>query len=67
MCKTPVTLGGGMTIEKASLSSGLEAKYFLSIQYGYHFASVSLELYLVANFMDTDFVLGNYFICYLEV
>jgi hypothetical protein len=39
MCKTPVTLGGGITTVYGSLPSGLLAKYFLSSQCWYQFAS----------------------------
>src|SRR4030095_1925490 len=41
MCKTPVTLGGGITTVKGFLSSGVELKYLLAFQCAVHFSSIA--------------------------
>jgi hypothetical protein len=45
MCKTPVTLGGGITTVKGSRWSGTDLKYPFSIQLWYHFSSIAAGLY----------------------
>ena len=49
ICSTPVTLGGGITMQKGSRLSGSEWNSPCSIQYAYHLSSTSEGLYLVAN------------------
>jgi hypothetical protein len=52
MCKTPVTFGGGITIEYGSLPSGVEEKYFLFIQWEYHLDSEIFGLYVLGILID---------------
>ena len=46
MWSNPVTLGGGITIVKGSLSLGIDLNSSFFIQYEYHFFSISMWLYL---------------------
>ena len=45
MWRSPVTLGGGITIVNGSFSFGNDLKRLFSIQKEYHFFSVSIWLY----------------------
>ena len=56
MCKTPVTLGGGMTMVYGSRPSGLLLNILLSIQYLYHLASTACGSYLLANSISVCFI-----------
>jgi hypothetical protein len=50
MCKTPVTLGGGITMQYGSFSGfGTDLKKPWSIQYWYHLSSTRAGSYLVDN------------------
>ena len=52
MCSTPVTFGGGITMQKDFLSGfGLELNSFFSNQNEYHLFSTSDGLYLVESSM----------------
>src|SRR5574344_263720 len=49
MWSTPVTFGGGITIVYGSRASGRDLNRPLSVQYEYHFPSISEGLYLLAS------------------
>src|SRR6476659_403665 len=58
MCSEPVTLGGGMTIEKGAFGVCASAwKYFCSSQKRYHFCSTAAGSYALGSSLMTSRVL----------